>query len=200
MTTEIVWKFNADKMDADKRNKVRDWLFRMEKEGLVERKEFVAVNNPKAEKPKKAKKGDPIKPTPLMQYMGKTLYNRRESTMWSYKESEAFKYLEDSYGDERAFKTDIKIVLRYYEHLKKGDPENDISRRDLLTCLNNWQGEVDRANNFKFPTAKQVAFKQDEPPPGWQAFWEKFTGKKPDKDWFDISDGVRAEILAEMAK
>jgi hypothetical protein len=185
----------VDKMPPEYKKEAQAFIKKGIELGYWEKREFGA----EAPKPAKSKKkGKAVAPTPLMAYMGKTLYNRRESTQWSFKEAEAFDYLMDCYGDERGLKTDIKLVAKYYEQLQRGDAENNIARRDLLTCLNNWTGEVDRANNYKFPATQKVAMKMDEAPAGWETYWVRYTGKQPNKGWYELSEGIRAEILEGM--
>lgn len=76
------------------------------------------------------------------------LYNRRETTTWSDKERKAFKALAIT-------EPDLELIERYYrdENHRNG---SDYRRRDLLTLLNNWTGELDRARKFK--PAQQTCF------------------------------------------
>jgi len=79
-------------------------------------------------------------PTPSMIRAGK-LYNRRESTKWTAQEIKAIKAISPINDD------DFKAIERYYT--AKLPPDSDYRRRDLVTLLNNWNGEVDRARKFK---------------------------------------------------
>jgi len=65
------------------------------------------------------------------------LFNRRVTTPWSEKELKAFAALSDLQ------EADIELIEVYYQ--AKIEQKNDFRRRDLLTLLNNWNGEVDRA-------------------------------------------------------
>lgn len=69
-----------------------------------------------------------------------SLFNRRESTQWSEKELRAYRKL--SIDPE-----DLELLSRYY--LATDIPEDkNIRRRDIVTLLNNWPGEVDRARDY----------------------------------------------------
>jgi hypothetical protein len=81
------------------------------------------------------------------------LFNRRASTKWSEKEKRAFQKLIPL--DEN----DIAMVERYYVAERKKGPQG-IYRRDLLTLLNNWPGEVDRARAY----CKRFEFRKRNPP------------------------------------
>jgi hypothetical protein len=89
-------------------------------------------------------KGD-VLPTSPEAIAVSNLFNRRVSTAWAKKEVEAFKTLRarGSLTEES-----VAVIAIYYasERAKGG---NGIHRRDLLTFLNNFDGELDRANAFK---------------------------------------------------
>jgi hypothetical protein len=74
--------------------------------------------------------------TPLMVELG-GLFNRRESTMWTVYEAAALHALCPMDPAE------YRSVRTYYRATI--DKREDIRRRDLITLLNNWPGEVDRA-------------------------------------------------------
>lgn len=67
-------------------------------------------------------------------------FNRRATTAWSAKEIKAWKAL-------RITLEDLAILERYYT-APADSFTRDIRRRDLLTLLNNWPGELDRARAF----------------------------------------------------
>jgi hypothetical protein len=74
--------------------------------------------------------------TPLMVELG-GLFNRRETTLWTVSETRALMALFPIEPDEyRAIRTYYRATI---------DKREDIRRRDLVTLLNNWPGEVDRA-------------------------------------------------------
>lgn len=62
------------------------------------------------------------------------IYKRRDSTKWSDKELRAFRKL-------KITEEDLKLIEAYC-HPETG---STYRRRDILTLLNNWNGEVDRA-------------------------------------------------------
>jgi len=68
------------------------------------------------------------------------MFNRKETTGWSSKEIKAFKALLPIDPE------DLAAVERYYDGAV-ADPER-YPRKDLGTFLNNFRGEVDRANNW----------------------------------------------------
>lgn len=79
-------------------------------------------------------------PTPQMIRLG-GLLKRKPKTVWSKNEIKAFRALgkiEDS---------DLSLLEAYYGD--KIPPASDWRRKDLLTILNNFTGEVDRARNHR---------------------------------------------------
>lgn len=86
------------------------------------------------------KKEEAYKPTPN-QIRLNALFRRRDSTRWDKKELAALKAIEPI--DE----ADFAVVLKWYS--AKLPPDQDFRRRDLITLLNNWNGEVDRARKYK---------------------------------------------------
>jgi DNA-binding MarR family transcriptional regulator len=96
-------------------------------------------------KPKRTPKaGDRLSPQQVerMQEVG-ALMRRRAGTRWSAKELAALHEarLDDCSAEDFAEQLE---TLRAYYHAKIA-PEKDYRRRDLLTLLNNWTGELDRA-------------------------------------------------------
>jgi hypothetical protein len=60
---------------------------------------------------------------------------------------------------------------------------------------------AERWLDYEDSTAGVTAFRSDEAPDGWEAFWLEHTGFEPkEKNWFSISPSIRAEILTEMKK
>lgn len=68
------------------------------------------------------------------------MFRRKLTTGWSKKEYEAYRSLGTIDAD------DLSLMEDYYK--APMPPDADYRRRDLLTCLNNWQGEVDRAGRW----------------------------------------------------
>lgn len=81
-----------------------------------------------------------------------SLFNRRESTQWSEKEIRAYRKL--SIDSE-----DLELLSRYYLATDIPDDKN-IRRRDIVTLLNNWPGEVDRARDYcqKIDDREKIVF------------------------------------------
>jgi len=83
--------------------------------------------------------GQAWEPTPLQIRVGKLL-GRRESTKWNEKEIEAL----ESIGEPA--EEDMGLLDEFYDAII--EPEQDHRRTTLLTLLNNWNGEVDKARAF----------------------------------------------------
>lgn len=73
-------------------------------------------------------------PTALQKQIN-SWYNRRDSTPWSPKEMKALKAIPEP-DDE-----DLALLAEYTQH-------SPYRRRDILTLLNNWTGEIDRARGW----------------------------------------------------
>lgn len=77
------------------------------------------------------------------------LLNRRATTAWSPREIKALQAL-------KIMPDDLELVEKYYS-AKDIPAGKDYRRRDLLTLLNNWPGEVDRARAYNpTPTPKNA--------------------------------------------
>lgn len=81
-------------------------------------------------------------PTELQLRLG-ALFKRRPTTQWSKDELKAFK----SIG--RVASEDLRLLEAYYTATFPQD--KDYRRRDLSTLLNNLNGEIDRARQYKPP-------------------------------------------------
>jgi len=96
------------------------------------------------EKSKKTTSSTPIVPKGTEKVDGEIklrlnkLFNRRETTKWSAKETSAFKKIE-------FIEDEIQLVEMFHDPVK-GSP---YKRQDLQTLLNNWNGEVDKARAHK---------------------------------------------------
>ena len=84
--------------------------------------------------------GKEWEPTPLQIRVGKLL-GRRESTKWNDKEIEALEALGDPAEE------DMELLHEFYDAII--EPDQDHRRTALLTLLNNWNGEVDKARAFR---------------------------------------------------
>lgn len=74
-------------------------------------------------------------PNPTQLRLG-SLFKRKPETRWSEKESKAFKAI----GEIQ--ESDLALIESYHA-------KSEYHRKDLLTLLNNWATELDRARNFK---------------------------------------------------
>lgn len=72
------------------------------------------------------------------------LLRRRTTTRWSLKEIVAWKAITP------VAEEDFLVLEKYYR--AKLPLDRDYRRREVLTLLNNWNGEVDKARNFKAPS------------------------------------------------
>jgi hypothetical protein len=83
-----------------------------------------------------------------------SLFNRRASTRWSEKEFTAFTEAGLHEFDAADFDEQMAIAAAYYSASKSDldaywkQPDKDIRRTSLLTLLNNWGCELDRAQAF----------------------------------------------------
>jgi Tfp pilus assembly protein PilW len=106
-----------------------------------------AVESSKSKKTKKSKKA-PFPNTPLMIRIGK-FFNRRETTKWDIEEFEALQDIDPS-------PEDVATIEEFY--LAVIDKDDDHRRTSLMTLLNNWNRELDKANSWEAsqkPTQKQ---------------------------------------------
>jgi hypothetical protein len=114
-----------------------------------------------------------------------SIFNRKESTAWHPKEIKALRAIvpiDDA---------DLAKVERYYR-AERMKGEKNRSRRDLITMLNNWPGEVDRARVYcqRRDFAKQ---RRSGPAPAP-------SGPATDTDFKRAGDIARAELERFRAK
>lgn len=112
------------------------------------------------------------------------LFRRKETTPWSWKEETALKNLLPIDDEE------LQAVERYYSEVIP--KEKDYRRRDLLTLLNNWSGEVDRARGRK--PAKQPRNGSKPQPEGWEAWRQEKYPDSREKDFWRVPGDVQAEF------
>ncbi len=82
----------------------------------------------------------PMIPTTYTAKRISTLFRRRLDTSWSEKEVKQYRRLAK---DNLMTPENLELLERYYVYQRK--KENGIHRRDLYTFLNNFAGELDRA-------------------------------------------------------
>jgi hypothetical protein len=84
-------------------------------------------------------------------------FNRKPETHWSPKEIKAVRLIEEQNPEE----ADVAMLEAYYafKHPASFDPR----RRDILTLLNNWPGELDRARSWSTkPKQTELGGKSEE--------------------------------------
>ena len=95
----------------------------------------------KGKKGKKGKKEEPPYPPGEFSERLHKLWRRRKTTKWDAKEKTAFKALSPIDSE------DFDLIERFYS--AEEDPKSPLYRRQsLLTLLNNWAGEIDRARRW----------------------------------------------------
>ena len=77
-------------------------------------------------------------------------FKRRETTMWSKKELRAVKDL------GKIPPEDMELMTKYYES------DSPYKRKDVMTLLNNWNGELDRARQMDIPKSTAPKFSPKE--------------------------------------
>lgn len=86
---------------------------------------------------------------------------------------------------------ELSILESYYNAWIADD--KDYRRKSVLTLLNNWPGEVDRASNFK-PTKTRENVDLDEPE-GWQSMWTFKLGNDDfEHEWVNLLREKKIEI------
>ena len=73
-------------------------------------------------------------------------FSRRETTQWSRTEVDKLSEIAPAIDE-------LKLMEHYY--IAPIKPHEDYRRRDILTLLNNWTGELDRAVRFSEPERNQ---------------------------------------------
>lgn len=133
------------------------------------------------------------------------IFHRKLTTPWSPKEISAFRDL------GQLDTADLLTLANYYEsERKKGHREDGSSigvhRHDLGTFLNNYRGEVDRANVWaqRHPAAARRPLAgdtapvkpQDKEPEGWQEWFDESYPSKAGTRWTNCPDEVRKKFTA----
>jgi hypothetical protein len=148
--------------------------------------------------PKPPKGGEGSLLSPIWKKRLGAIFNRRESTVWNAKEKKALDAIVPVDDNELA------MVEAYYRAERAKPDDKNYSRRDLLTLLNNWPGEVDRARvwvarqdsrkrrfgNYETKMATDVT--------GATRLLGK--GPKDDADFKRVGDLARAELERFRAK
>ncbi len=113
------------------------------------------------------------------------LFKRRLDTHWSEKEVKRYRQL---VKDQVMSESGLELIGRYYVYQRK--KENGIHRRDLYTFLNNFAGELDRAQAWDEDTRERLKRKERRP------LDFEDNGQKPvnDAEFQRISDLAKAEL------
>ncbi len=116
-----------------------------------------------------------------------TLMNRRSTTPWSDREIRRYKELVKS----KCFETfdDLDLIERYYVAQRRKENNTGIHRRDLLTLLNNFSGELDRARAWDEEMRERLKRKVRRP------LDPEDNGEQTNgADWKRISDLAKVEM------
>jgi len=187
--TAIHYILHADKVppsDQDEMAKLlRKAISHATKQGWVEQAKEPVKKKAKSEKSKE-------KLTGTMVRLG-AIFNRRATTKWDTKEVKAYNAIGDITEE------DLALLERYYKVMRAKNDDDNHSRRDLFTLLNNFSGELDRARNYKFSYDKPTAIEVMNEPEGWKEFWERFTGNKPQYEWHELEEDTKKEVIEGMA-
>lgn len=122
------------------------------------------------------------------------IFRRRHSTEWSEKEVLAFRAVKES-----IVLADLEIVASYYESERALGREG-IFRRELLTFLNNYLGELDRARQWE-STMKRKSANLSGPQTGYpEGFAAWFATEHPTRRIAELSGGTRESLVAEFRR
>ncbi len=113
------------------------------------------------------------------------LFKRRLDTHWSEKEVKRYRQL---IKDQVMSDSALELISRYYVYQRK--KENGIHRRDLYTFLNNFAGELDRAQAWDEEMRERLKRKERRP------LDFEDNGQKPvdDSEFQRLSDLAKAEL------
>jgi hypothetical protein len=120
-----------------------------------------------------------------MEYLG-SWFGRRPDTLWNVAEAKALRDLSPP-------REEVEEMARY-----RALP-NEYHRRNVLTLLNNWTSELDRARAMLGPTTPTKP--EEQGPEGWQeAFREIIPSGPIPISWGHIDSGLRTEIEEQISK
>jgi hypothetical protein len=125
------------------------------------------------------------------------LIGRRVTTIWTAKELEAVRTLrvKDMAGEE--WEADVWALWRYYREQKDG-AENDYRRRDVVTLLNNWPGDVAKCRQRM--AAQDTAMGQKEEREHWaRAEWDDLAAKADARLQIELEGGAPEKLVGKTA-
>lgn len=103
---------------------------------------------------------DQVRPTTARAIRVAAIMHRRADTPWNPKEVRAYRQKGGAAtSDEKTF----AAVEAYYAANWPPDRDKNILRHDLLTLMNNWQGEADRAMRQSEAPQKQARHWEEDP-------------------------------------
>jgi hypothetical protein len=79
------------------------------------------------------------------------------------------------------------------------DQQNDFRRRELRTLLNNWSGEISKAQKWHEEHVGRLSTAPAPGPPEWPAtLMRLYPEGNPDiyRTWADVPDSLKAEVVA----
>lgn len=131
------------------------------------------------------KKTRTLKSNEKMKYVG-AWFGRKPESLWSVHEASALRELNPS-------KEEVLEMKRY-----RSTP-NEFHRRDLITLLINWNGELDRARALQSSPSSGAESHELEGPEGWkEAYKELFEGLNPPLRWIVVDFAWREQILNHL--
>lgn len=131
-------KYRGSKLSVNKRKQPLASVRHAEAEAETEEK----APNTGPEELFSAPKAEP-RPSPHMLRLN-AIFRRKDTTRWSDSEMKALRRISPIPEDE------LEAVEKFYR--AKIPKAEDFRRHEMATLLNNWNGEVDKARNFKQPT------------------------------------------------
>lgn len=124
------------------------------------------------------------------------IFRRKPTTKWTAKEVFAFK------AQHPFLMEDLELIERYYAFERAKD-DKGIHRRDLATFLNNYPGELDRAQEWarRFPKlasrplGKGAAAATSAEPAGFRAWMAaRYPSADQKMPWGKVPNGVKDEF------
>jgi len=141
---------------------------------------------------KSREEGDARGNNPHRDRLGK-IFGRRESTAWSEKERRALRALSPLDPD------DLELIERYYR-LPEPPRGSLYRRKDLLTLLNNWPGEVDRARAHSASASGGSTRVPSPDPVGWEdALRSLYPDVATPESFSSLTPDLQREVRAILA-
>jgi len=127
--------------------------------------------------------------TELMVRVGR-LKNRGSDTLWNIYEAEALLEI-------HIVEDELRLLEVFYgAHINK---DRDTRRHSLETLMNNWNGEVDKARDYK-PSVRMPLKKNISEPDWWEKQYEFWLGDRPIKLWNELNEMEQGELAGRCKK